>query len=157
MMSDVSAGTLFGYKPPLLVSWNSLRMTGRTYSFGNVDSGEGISDATRVAGANQSRNFIAVAQEYECGPQLDFVGASKPTSARISNLDMSYARMSGECGRQKRLGRETVSAYWTSEFEQRWSGKQIDLGAFRFANCILFVDRHVNASLLTKNYTEHLC
>jgi len=129
----------------------------RTHSFGNVDSGEGFSDVTRISGSNQSRDFIAVAQKHECGPELDLEGASKRASARISNLDMSYARMSGECGRQKRLGRETVSAYWASEFEQRWPGKQIDLGALRFSNCILFVHRHVNAGLLTKNYTECLC
>ena len=67
----------------------------RMHSFGNVDFGERIRDAFHVAGPYQPPNFMAVAQEYERGPELDLEGTSKPASARIGNLDMAYARMSG--------------------------------------------------------------
>ena len=101
MMTDVSAGTFFGYKPPLLVSWNRSRREARTYSFSQVDFGKGISDGTSFARSNESRDFMPVTQEHERGPELDLEGASQGASARIGNLNVSHARMSGECGRQK--------------------------------------------------------
>ena len=86
---------------------------------------------------------MAIAQEYERGPEFDLEGTSKRAAAPISNLDMAHIRMRRESGCQQWLGRVTVPTPGAAEFEQCGPDELIDLGAFGFVSCIFFVDRHV--------------
>lgn len=113
-----------------------------------IDPGESINDYARIFWPNQSRYFMAVAQEYERGPELDREGAPKPTAAPIGNPDMAHARMSREGGRNKRLGRTAVAACRATELQHRGAGQLVYLGAVGFAGCILVVDCHVIGGLL---------
>jgi hypothetical protein len=124
--------------------------TAKKRSFGNVDLGEGISDATRIARPNKTRGFLAIAQEHKRGPELDVERAAKGTAASVSNFDMAHLRMLREHRCKKRLRSTAVTAPGAPKFENGGSSKQIYICTLWFRCCKCVVHRHENEGRLTK-------
>jgi len=127
---------------------STVRDTPRAHSFGIVDRGERIGDGAGITRSNQPSDFPAIAQEYERGPELHFEGASERAPASIGNLNVAYARVSSECGRDNLLGGTTVAATWATELKQGWTGESVDVGTFGFFSYIVSFESHINGCSL---------
>src|ERR1700722_4470801 len=81
-----------------------------------------------LGGAHHPRDFGAIAQKDESGPQLDLERAAERPAGAVLYFQTTHFRMSLECLTDQRLGSLAVAAPVGAGFEDRCARKHVNLG-----------------------------
>ena len=99
-------------------------------------------DLAALGRSDQPADLPAVSEEDECRPQLHPERAAERAPTAILDLDVTDVRMPVEGLLNERSRAAAMTAIGTAEFENRRTGKAIDVGALRLVACVVGIERH---------------
>src|SRR5919106_2047840 len=116
-----------------------------------VDLLDGLQDGAGVVRPNEAGDFLAVAEEDQCGPELHAKGAPEATPGTVFDFQVTHVRMMRERGRKQWLCGATIPAPRGAEFYDGRARQCVHFGARRLDARIHTLESHAAPAVLWLN------